>query len=176
MSTLGADKCNETEFRNQKLEEFCDEKAISQNFSSPSTPEQNGVAERRNKTLIEAARTMLNSANLPKQFWGEAVNTACYTQKRSIIVKRHGKTIYDVFRGRSPDINYFHVFGCYVHIHNHKDHLRKFDEKVDDGFFLSYSLVAKAFKVFNIRRQEMEETYNITIDVSNHLTNEQKKV
>ncbi|GJS94422.1 retrovirus-related pol polyprotein from transposon TNT 1-94 [Tanacetum coccineum] len=115
------------------------------------------VAERRNRTLIEAARTMLNSVKLPKQFWGEAVNTACYTQNRSIIVKRHGKTSYDVFRGRSPDISYFHVFGCPVHIHNHMDHLGKFDEKADDGFFLSYSPVAKAFRVFNIRRQEMEE-------------------
>ncbi|GJR16141.1 retrovirus-related pol polyprotein from transposon TNT 1-94 [Tanacetum coccineum] len=73
-------------------------------------------------------------------------------------MKRHGKTSYDVFRGRSPDISYFHVFGCPVHIHNHRDHLGKFDEKADDGFFLGYSLVAKAFKVFNIRRQEMEET------------------
>ncbi|GJY23245.1 retrovirus-related pol polyprotein from transposon TNT 1-94 [Tanacetum coccineum] len=110
---------NGTEFRNHKLEEFCDEKA---------------------------ARTMLNSAKLPKQFWGEAVNTACYTQNRSIIVKRHGKTAYDVFRGRSPDISYFHVFGCPVHIHNHRDHLGKFDEKADDGFFLGYSPVAKAFR------------------------------
>ncbi|GJX06047.1 retrovirus-related pol polyprotein from transposon TNT 1-94 [Tanacetum coccineum] len=153
---------NGTEFRNLKLEEFCDEKSISQNLSSPCTPEQNGVAKRRNRTLIEAARTMLNSVKLLKQFWGEAVNTACYTQNRSIIVKRHGMTSYDVFRGRSPDISYFHVFGCLVHIHNHRDHLGKFDEKADDGFFLGYSPVAKAFRVFNIRRQEMEETIHVT--------------
>ncbi|GJW58665.1 retrovirus-related pol polyprotein from transposon TNT 1-94 [Tanacetum coccineum] len=111
---------NGTEFENHKLEEFCNEKGISQNFSSPCTPEQNGVDERRNKTLIEAARTMLNSANLPKQFWGEAVNTACYTQNRSIIIKRHGKTSYDVFRGRSPDIISLHVFGCPMHIHTQR--------------------------------------------------------
>ncbi|GJU60483.1 retrovirus-related pol polyprotein from transposon TNT 1-94 [Tanacetum coccineum] len=78
------------------------------------------------------------------------------------ILKRYGKTAYDVFRGRSPDISYFHVFGCPVHIHNHRDHLGKFDEKSDDGFFLGYSLVAKAFRVFNIRRQEMEETVHVT--------------
>ncbi|GJY79388.1 retrovirus-related pol polyprotein from transposon TNT 1-94 [Tanacetum coccineum] len=89
---------------------------------------------------------MLNSAKLPKQFWGEAINTACYTQNRSIIVKRHGKTTYDVFRGRFPYISYSHVFGFPVHIHNHKDHLIKFDEKADDEFFLSYSPMAKAFK------------------------------
>ncbi|GJY75653.1 retrovirus-related pol polyprotein from transposon TNT 1-94, partial [Tanacetum coccineum] len=153
---------NGTKCKNYKLEEFYDEKSISQNFSSPCTPEQNGVAERLNITLIEATRTMLNSVNLPKQFLAEAVNTACCTQNRSIIVKRHRKTAYDVFRGRSPDISYFHVFGCHVHIHNHKGHLGNFDKKADDGFFLGYSLVAKAFRVFNVRRQEMEETYHVT--------------
>ncbi|GJZ20758.1 retrovirus-related pol polyprotein from transposon TNT 1-94 [Tanacetum coccineum] len=119
---------------------------LNENFSSPCTLEQNGVAERRNRTLIEEARTMLNCASLPIQFWREAVNTACYTQNRSIIVKRHGKIAYEVFRGRAPDISYFHVFGCPVHIHNHKDHLGKFNEKANDGFFLCYSPMAKAFK------------------------------
>ncbi|GJR59339.1 retrovirus-related pol polyprotein from transposon TNT 1-94 [Tanacetum coccineum] len=152
---------NGTEFKNHKLEEFCDEKGISQNFSSPYTPEQNGVSKRRNKTLIEAARTMLNSAKLPKQFWGEAVNTVYYTQNRSIIVKRHGKTSYDVFKGRSPDISYFHMFGCHIYIHNHKDHFGKFDKKDDDGLFLGYSSVAKAFRVFNIKRQEMEKIVHV---------------
>ncbi|GJZ11123.1 retrovirus-related pol polyprotein from transposon TNT 1-94, partial [Tanacetum coccineum] len=113
-------------------------KGISQNFSSPCTPEQNGVAKRRNKNPIKAARTI------------------------SIIVKRYRKTPYEVFRGRAPDINYFHVFGCPVHIHNHRDHLGKFDEKADDGFFLGYSLVAKAFRVFNIVRQEIDETFHVT--------------
>ncbi|GJZ74072.1 retrovirus-related pol polyprotein from transposon TNT 1-94 [Tanacetum coccineum] len=153
---------NGTEFRNHKLEEFCDEKGISHNFSSPCTPKQNGVVERRNRTLIESARTMLNGAKLPKQFWGEAVNTACCTQNRSIIVKRHEKTSYNMFRGRSPDISYFYMFGCLVHIHNHKDHLGKFDKKTDDGFFRGYSPVAKAFRVFNIKRQEMKETVHVT--------------
>ncbi|GJU16572.1 retrovirus-related pol polyprotein from transposon TNT 1-94 [Tanacetum coccineum] len=129
---------NGTKFRNHKLEEFCDEKGISQNFSSSFTPEQNVVAEKRNITLIEAAKTI------------------------SIIVKRHGKTAYYVFKVRSPNISYFHVFGCPVHIHNPKDHLEKFDEKDNDGFFFGYSLVAKAFRLFNIIRQEMEETYHVT--------------
>ncbi|GJX68761.1 retrovirus-related pol polyprotein from transposon TNT 1-94 [Tanacetum coccineum] len=104
--------------------------------------------------MIEAAKTMLNSANLPKQFWGEAVNTACYTQNRSIIVKRHRKTTYDVFRGRSPDTSYFYVFGYPLHIHNHRDHLKFFNVKADDGFFLGYSPMAKAFRVFNIRSND----------------------
>ncbi|GKC21382.1 retrovirus-related pol polyprotein from transposon TNT 1-94, partial [Tanacetum coccineum] len=127
---------NGTEFRNYKLEELCDETGISQNFSSPCTPKQNGIVERRNKTLIETSITMLNSAKLAKQFRERLSTLPCYTQNRSIVVKRHGKTSYDVFKGRSPDISYFYVFGCLVYIHNHMDHLGKFDEKVDDGFLL----------------------------------------
>ncbi|GJX58292.1 retrovirus-related pol polyprotein from transposon TNT 1-94 [Tanacetum coccineum] len=84
---------NETEFINHELEIFCNEKGISQNFSSLYTPEQNGVAERKNRTLIEAARTMLNGSVLSKHFRTKAVRIACYTQKRSIIVKRHDKTV-----------------------------------------------------------------------------------
>ncbi|GJZ52345.1 retrovirus-related pol polyprotein from transposon TNT 1-94 [Tanacetum coccineum] len=157
---------NGTEFRNHELESFCDEKGISQNFSSPYTPEQNGVAKKRNRTLIEAARTMLNGTVLSNNFWTDAVRTACYTQNRSIIVKRHDKTSYEMFRERIPDISYFHVFGCPVFIHNHKDHLGKFDAKVDDGYFLGYSFVSKAFRVYNTRRQQIEETYHVTFNES----------
>nr|GEY59330.1 putative ribonuclease H-like domain-containing protein [Tanacetum cinerariifolium] len=88
---------NGTEFKNSILVNFCDEKGISQNFSSPYTPEQNGVAKRKNRTLIEAARTMLSGSVFSKQYWIEAVATACYTQNRSTIVKRHLKTPYKIF-------------------------------------------------------------------------------
>ncbi|GJR71028.1 retrovirus-related pol polyprotein from transposon TNT 1-94 [Tanacetum coccineum] len=146
---------NGIEFRNNILVILCDEKWISQNFSSPYTPKQNGVAKKR--TLIKAARTMLS--DLSKQHWTEAVDTACYTQNRSTIVKRHLKTPYELFRVRIPNIDFLHVFGCLVYVHNHKDYLQKFDEKVDDGYFLGYSLVSKAFRVFNTRRQQTEETF-----------------
>ncbi|GJW16878.1 retrovirus-related pol polyprotein from transposon TNT 1-94 [Tanacetum coccineum] len=123
------------------------------NFSSPYTPKENGVAERKNRTLIKAAKTMLNGLVLSKHFRSEAVRISCYTQNRSIIVKRHDKTPYEIFRERIPDISYFHVFGCPVFIHNHKDHLGKFDAKADDGYFLGYSFNSKDFRVFNTRRQ-----------------------
>ncbi|GKD95243.1 retrovirus-related pol polyprotein from transposon TNT 1-94 [Tanacetum coccineum] len=132
--------------RNSTLVKLCDEKEISQNFSSPYTPKQNGVAERKNRTLIEAARTMLSRSVFSKQYWTEAVATACYTQNRSTIVKRHLKTPYEVFRKRIPNIRFLHVFGCPVYIHIHKDHLGKFDEKADDGYLLGYSLAIKISK------------------------------
>ncbi|GJV59732.1 retrovirus-related pol polyprotein from transposon TNT 1-94 [Tanacetum coccineum] len=143
-----------------------DEKGISHNFASPYTPEQNGIAKRKNRTLIEAARTMLNGSVLSKHFWTEAFRISCFIQNRSIIVKRHNKTPYDIFRERIPDINYFHVFGCLVFIHNHKDHLGKFDAKADDGYFLGYSFVSKAFRVLNKRRQQVKETYHVIFNES----------
>ncbi|GJX93132.1 retrovirus-related pol polyprotein from transposon TNT 1-94 [Tanacetum coccineum] len=152
--------------QNSILVSFYDEKGISQNFSSPYTPKQNGVAERKNKTLIEAARIMLSGSVFSKQYWNEAVATACYTQNRSTVVKRHLKTPYEIFHGRIPNIYFLHVFGCPVYIHKHKDYIGKFDEKADDGYFLGYSLVSKAFRVFDTRKQQTKETYHITFDES----------
>ncbi|GKD82654.1 retrovirus-related pol polyprotein from transposon TNT 1-94 [Tanacetum coccineum] len=109
---------------------------------------------------------MLSGSVFLKQYWTEAVAIACYTQNRSTIVKRHLKTPYEIFRKRIPNINFLHVFGCLVYIPNHKDHLGKFDEKADDGYLLGYSLVSKAFRVFNTKRQQTEETYHIIFDES----------
>ncbi|GJU31285.1 retrovirus-related pol polyprotein from transposon TNT 1-94 [Tanacetum coccineum] len=150
--------------RNSILVKFYNEKGISQNFSSPYTPEQNGFAERKNRTLIEAARTMLLGSVFSKQYWTKTVVTACYTQNRSTIVKRYLKTPYEIFHKRIPNISFLHVFGCLVYIHNHKDHLGKFDEKADDAYLLGYSLVSMAFRVFNTRRKQTEE--HITFDES----------
>ncbi|GKA18064.1 retrovirus-related pol polyprotein from transposon TNT 1-94, partial [Tanacetum coccineum] len=90
---------NETEFKNKVMSKFCEHKGIKREFSIARTPQQNGIAERRNKTLIEAARTMLADSILPTTFWAEAVNTACYVQNRVLVVKPHIKTPYELFRG-----------------------------------------------------------------------------
>ncbi|GKA98128.1 retrovirus-related pol polyprotein from transposon TNT 1-94 [Tanacetum coccineum] len=127
-------------------------------------------------TLIEAARTMLSGSVFSKQYCTKVVATACYTQNRSTIVKSHLKTYYEIFCRRLPNINFFHVFGCPVFFHNHKDHLGKFDEEADDGYFLGYSLVSKAFRVFNTRREQTEETYHITFDKSTEATKFSKPV
>ncbi|KAJ9565794.1 hypothetical protein OSB04_001760 [Centaurea solstitialis] len=155
-----------TEFKKSTLETFFDQKGISQNFSSVRTPRQNGVAERRNRTLIEAARSMLSEANLATQFWAEAVNTACYTQNRSLIVKRFRRTPYELFRNRKLSIEHLHIFGCVCYILNNKDNLGKFDSKSDDGIFLGYSSVSKTYRVFNKRRQTIEETIHVRFDES----------
>ncbi|GJS20607.1 ribonuclease H-like domain-containing protein [Tanacetum coccineum] len=152
---------NGTEFKNKVMDDFCREKGIKREYSVARTPQQNGVAERKNRTLIEAARTMLADSKLPTTFWAEAVSTACYVQNRVLIVKPHNKTPYELFRGFKPAIGFMKPFGCHVTILNTLDNLGKFDEKSDEGFFVGYSLSSKAFRVYNIRTRKVQENLHI---------------
>ncbi|GKE62446.1 retrovirus-related pol polyprotein from transposon TNT 1-94, partial [Tanacetum coccineum] len=120
--------------------EFCGEKGIKQEFSNARTPQQNGVAERMNRTLIEAARTMLADSHLPTTFWAEAVNTACYTFNRVRVTKPQSKTPYELLFGHKPILSYIRPFGCHVTILNTLSPLGKFDGKSDEGFLVGYSV------------------------------------
>ncbi|GKA24131.1 putative ribonuclease H-like domain-containing protein [Tanacetum coccineum] len=122
---------------------------------------KNGVAERKNKTLIEAARTMLADLKLPTTLWTEAVNTACYVQNRVLVIKPHNKTPYELFLGRKPALSFMRPFGCPVTILNTIDNLGKFDGKADEGFFVGYSTNSKAFRVFNSRNRIVEENMHV---------------
>nr|GFA60564.1 integrase, catalytic region, zinc finger, CCHC-type, peptidase aspartic, catalytic [Tanacetum cinerariifolium] len=106
---------NGTEFKNQVLKEFFYTVGISHQMSSIRTSQQNGVVERRNWTLVEAARTLLIFSRASLFLWAEAIATACFTQNRSIIYRRFNKTPYELINGRKPDISFLHVFGalCY---------------------------------------------------------------
>ncbi|GKF07903.1 ribonuclease H-like domain-containing protein [Tanacetum coccineum] len=143
------------------MNQFCEMKGIEREFSVARTPQQNGIVERRNRTLIESARTMLVDSKLPTTFWAEGVNTACYVLNRVLVIKPHNKTPYELIRGRTPLIDFIKPFGCHVTILNTRDHLGKFDGKADEGFFIGYSIVSKAIRVFNKRTRIVEETLNI---------------
>ncbi|GJV25793.1 putative ribonuclease H-like domain-containing protein [Tanacetum coccineum] len=128
---------NGTEFKNKVVDDFCREKGIKREYSVARTPQQNGVAGRRNMTLIEAARTMV------------------------LVVKPHNKTPYELFRGFKPALSFMRPFGCHVTILNTLDSLGKFDGKSDEGFFVGYSLSSKAFRVYNTRTKRVEENLHI---------------
>ncbi|GKF62279.1 ribonuclease H-like domain-containing protein [Tanacetum coccineum] len=136
-------------------------KGIRREFSVARTPQQNGVAKRKDRTLIEAVRTMLADSKLPTTFWAEAVNTACYVQNRVLVIKPHNKTPYELFLGRKPPLSFMRPFGCPVTILNTLDHLGKFYGKSDNGFFVGYSINSKAFRVFNTRTRFVEENLHI---------------
>nr|GEU99219.1 hypothetical protein [Tanacetum cinerariifolium] len=125
------------------------------------TPQQNGVAKRRNRILIEATRTMLTDAKLLVTFWAEAVNTACYVQNRVLVNKSQNKTPYELFNGRTPAIGFLKPFGCHVMILNTLDHLGKFEAKGDECYFIGYSMSSKAFRVFNKRTKRVEENLHV---------------
>ena len=127
---------NGTEFRNALIENFCIENGITQEFFAPRTPQKNGVVERKNRTLIEATRTMLQDADLPTSFWAEAINTACYIQNRTLINKSVGNTPYFIMRGRKPNVKHLHVFGskCYI-LKDNSEHIGKFDSKALEAIF-----------------------------------------
>ncbi|GJS86323.1 putative ribonuclease H-like domain-containing protein [Tanacetum coccineum] len=124
---------NGTEFKNKVMDDFCRGKGIKREYNVARTPQQNGVAERRNRTLIEAARTMLADSKLPTTFWAEAVSTDCYVLNRVLVVKPHNKTPYELFRGFKPALSFMRPFGCHVTILNTLDSLGKFDGKSDEA-------------------------------------------
>ncbi|KAJ9542143.1 hypothetical protein OSB04_028649 [Centaurea solstitialis] len=155
---------NGTEFKNQVLKGFYNSLGITQTFSAARTPEQNGVVERRNRTLVEAARSMLAQSQLPQYLWAEAVNIACYTQNRSIIHRRFGKTPYHVLFGRIPNIDYFKVFGCPCFVLNETENRGKFGPKSDEMIFVGYSDCSIAYRVFNKKSRVVYESVNVKFD------------
>ncbi|GJW76598.1 retrovirus-related pol polyprotein from transposon TNT 1-94 [Tanacetum coccineum] len=145
---------------------YCDAQGITHNFSAPRTPQSNGVVERKNRTLQEMSRTMLNEQSIPQKFWCNAVDTSTYILNRILIRPILGKTPYEIFRGRKPSLEYFKVFGSKCFILNTKDYLTKFDPKSYEGVFLGYSQNSKAYVVLNKHTMKVKESLNVTFDES----------
>ncbi|GKB09684.1 retrovirus-related pol polyprotein from transposon TNT 1-94 [Tanacetum coccineum] len=125
---------NETKFVNQTMCSYYENVGISHETSVSRTPQQNGVVERRNWTLVEVARNMLIYANAPLFLWAEVVATTCYTQNRSLIRLCHGKTPYELMHDRKPDLSYLHVFGKLCYPTNDSEVLGKLKAKTDVEF------------------------------------------
>ncbi|GJS97154.1 retrovirus-related pol polyprotein from transposon TNT 1-94, partial [Tanacetum coccineum] len=153
-----------TEFLNKTLYAYFKEEGIEHQTSTPRTPKQNGVVERRNRTLVEAARTMLSASKLPLSFWAEAVATACYTQNRSIIISTHGKTAYHIINDRKPSIKHLHIFGCTCYITRDGENLDKMKEKGDPCVMVGYSTQSKGYRVYNKRTRLIVESIHIKFD------------
>ncbi|GKC86206.1 retrovirus-related pol polyprotein from transposon TNT 1-94 [Tanacetum coccineum] len=140
---------NGTEFVNQTLRDYYEQVGISHETSVMRTPQQNGVVERRNHTLVEAARTMLIYAKAPLFLWAEAVATACYTQNRSIIRRRIRKTPFELLHDRKPDLSYLYVFCALCYLNNDSENLGKLQAKADIGIFIGYAPKKKAYRIYN---------------------------
>ncbi|GKC10260.1 retrovirus-related pol polyprotein from transposon TNT 1-94 [Tanacetum coccineum] len=138
-----------TEFVNQTLHEYYEKVGISHEIFVARSPQQNGVVERRNRTLIEVACTILIYAKAMLFLWAEAVATACYTQNCSIIRLHHGKTPYELLHDKLLDLSFFHVFGALFYPTNDSENLGKLQPKADIGIFICYAPTKKAFRIYN---------------------------
>jgi hypothetical protein len=158
---------NGREFKNSQIEGFLEEEGIKHEFSSPYTPQQNGVVERKNRTLLDMARTMLDEYKTPDRFWAEAINTACYSINRLYLQRILKKTSYELLTGKKPNVSYFRVLGskCFILIKRGRN--SKFAPKAVEGFLLSYDSNTRAYRVFNKSTRLVEVSCDIVFDETN---------
>ncbi|KAJ9556018.1 hypothetical protein OSB04_010632 [Centaurea solstitialis] len=147
-----------TKFKNSTIEDYLTSIGITHNFSAPRKPQQNGVVERKNRTLVEVAGTMLNASSLPLIFWAEA--------NRSLVVKRYEKTPYQLLYNKRPNIKLFHIFGCKCYVLNDREPIGKFDPKVGDAIFIGYAWESVAYRVYVPRNQIVVVSTNVKFDDS----------
>jgi hypothetical protein len=158
---------NGSEFKNLQVEEFLEEEGVKHEFSAPYTPQQNGVVERKNRTLIDMARMMLGEFKTPEWFWSEAVNTACHTINRLYLHCLLKKTSYELLAGNKPNVSYFRVFGSKCYILVKKGRNSKFAPKAVEGFLLRHDSNTKVYRVFNKSSGLVEVSSDVVFDKTN---------
>ena len=141
---------NGGEYVSKEFENYLKSREIFHEFTVPHSPEQNGVAERMNHTLVESARSMLSHAGLPKSFWAEAIATAAYIRNRMPTAAiREDKTPYEKWYGRKPDVSNLRVFGCMAYAHIPESQRKKLDKKSEKLRFVGYSIQSKGYRLFD---------------------------
>jgi hypothetical protein len=154
---------NETEFRNASFVEFCLDHGIDQQFSAPRVPQQNGVVERKNHTLVEMARTMLNEHRTPRRFWTDAISTACYISNRIFLHSILHLTPFKLCFGRKPSVSHFRPFGCKCFVQK-RGNLDKFEPRSFDGILLGYTPHGRSYQVYNFETNTVVESCDVTFD------------
>ena len=154
------------------MESFCTRSGISQEFSTPITPQQNDIVERKNRVIQEMVRAMLHNKDVARNLWGEAVNTACHTVNRMYFRPGTKKTPNELWKGRKSNVKYFMIFGSTCFILKDRENVGKFDSQNDEGIFLGYSSTSKAYRVYNKRTMKVIETVNVVIDESSYSDSE----
>nr|GFC20490.1 retrovirus-related Pol polyprotein from transposon TNT 1-94 [Tanacetum cinerariifolium] len=162
-----------TEFLNQTLHAFFVAEGIFHQTFVARTPEQNGVVERRNHTLVKAARTMLSAAKVPLFFWAKAIATTCFTQNRYLVIPCHEITPYHIINDWKPLVKFFHIFSSLCYIVRYGENLGKMKEKGDECIFVGYSTQSRAYRVFNKRTKVIMESIYVNFDELPHMASDQ---
>jgi hypothetical protein len=158
---------NGTEFKNFQIEGFLEKEGIKHEFSSPYTPQQNVLVERKNITLLDIARTMLDEYKTPDWFWVEAINTACYSINRLYLHRILKKTSYELITCKKPNVSYFRLFGSKFFILIKRGRNSQFAPKAVEGFLLGYDSNTRAYRVFNKSTRLVEVSCDNVFDETN---------
>jgi transposase InsO family protein len=155
---------NGGDFTSKEFMDYCNSHGIKRKFSVARTPQQNGVVERKNRTVQEMARTMIMDSKLTDIFWTQAVHTIIHIQNRVMLRNNTDKTPYELWKGRPTNVKHFRVFGRKCYIKREDGRMGKFDSHVDKGILVGYSSTRKAYKCYNLRLNKVVESINVTID------------
>ena len=157
VKTLRSD--NGGEYLSDEFQAYLKKEGIEHELTVPRTPEQNGVAERMNRTLVEAVRSMLTGAHLPPQFWAEALATAVYLRNRSLTKSLKNLTPFEAWTGRKPSVNHLKVFSCIAYAHIAKEEIKKLDVKAKKCILLGYGVIV--CMIYKREKYSTAETWSL---------------
>jgi len=152
------------EFNSGAFVVFCSDHGIKHNTTTPYTPQQNGVVERRNQTVVEMARCLLKSMGVPSKFWGEAVRTAVYILNRSPTKSLNGKTPYEAWFGQKPGVKHLKTFGCVAYAKTVGPGVSKLTDRAVSGVFLGYELGTKGYRIYDPVKDKLLVTRDVVFD------------
>ena len=164
------------EYKSREFEEYCKNKAIQKKLTAGYTPQQNGVSKRRNRTIVEMARTMMNEKGLPKYFWAEAVHTAVHILNRCPTKALKDKTPDEALSGIKPSVSHFKIFGCICYVYVPAEKRTKFDEKSQKCVFLGYSDVTKRYRFLDVKTNKLVVSRYVIFDETTTWNWEDKKI
>jgi hypothetical protein len=137
------------EFNSAEFELFCSQQGLHRHTTAPYTPQQNGVVERRNQTIVEMARCLLKSMDMPAVFWAEAIRVAVHVLNRSPTRALNDITPYEAWHKTKPNVGYLRTFGCVAHVKINGPGVKKLDDRSVAMVFVGYEDGAKAYRVYN---------------------------
>jgi hypothetical protein len=154
----------EGKYFSKEFSEYLKEHGIQRKYSCNYSPQQNGVAERKNRHIVEIARAMLNEKNFPNYFWAKAVATVVYIMNRTPTSIVHGMTPKEKFTSKKPYVSHLRMFGCIAYVHVLDEKRSKLDPKVDKCIFIGYSLKQKGYRCFNPSIRKLQVSRDVVFD------------
>ena len=137
------------EFTSTEFSNYCNSNGIKRELTAPYSPQQNGVAKRKNRTVMSMVRAMLKAKDLPRELWGEAVSTAVYIINRSLTKSLQGQTPHEKWTRRRPSVDHMKISGSIIHVKETKPHLSKLEDRCKPMIFIGYELGSKAYRCFD---------------------------